>query len=69
MEALKFKTNINCENCLKRVKPFLDKVEGVKSWSVDTQSADKILTVELGTASEEQIVDAVSKVGFDIAKI
>ncbi len=69
MQELRFKTNINCGNCLKRVKPFLDKVEGVRSWSVDTDSADKILTVKLGLATEEQIVDAVSRVGFDIEKI
>lgn len=69
MQELRFKTNINCGNCLKRVKPFLDKVEGIKSWSVDTESADKILTVKAELATEKLIIDAVSKVGFDIEKI
>lgn len=65
-QELKFKTNINCENCIARVKPFLDKVEGVDSWSVDTDHPDKILRVESSGATSGQIIDAVENVGFDI---
>lgn len=68
-QILKFKTTINCGNCLAKVKPFLDKVEGIENWSVDLDNSDKILTVETNGATENQIIDAVESVGFDIEKI
>lgn len=68
MSELKFKTNINCENCIKSVKPFLDEVVGEGNWSVDTDNPDKILTV---TTEEEQtdVVEAVTDAGFKIQKV
>lgn len=68
-QILKFKTTINCGNCLAKVKPFLDRVEGIDNWSVDLNNPDKILTVETSGATESQIIDAVESVGFDIEKI
>lgn len=68
-EELKFKTNINCGNCVARVKPFIDKLNGIENWSVDTDNPDKILTVQSVGATSDQIVDAVESVGFDIEKI
>jgi len=68
-QELKFKTNMQCGNCVARVKPFLDKVEGIESWDVDTNNPDKILTVQSSGATEGQIIDAVENVGFDIEKI
>jgi Copper chaperone len=68
-EELKFKTNINCEKCIARVKPFIDKVDGIESWNVDTDNPDKILTVKSNGATSEQIIDAIENVGFDIEKI
>lgn len=46
METLKFKTNIKCGGCIATVTPFLDKIPEISKWEVDTNSADKILTVE-----------------------
>ncbi len=61
----RFKTNINCGNCIRAVSGFLDEVPGLEQWAVDTDNPDKILTVE-GSASEEQIVESVEEAGFDI---
>lgn len=68
-QELKFKTNLQCGNCVARVKPFLEKVQGIESWNVDTDNPDKILTVQSSGATTEQIIDAVENVGFDIEKI
>jgi len=64
----RFKTNINCGNCIRAVSAFLDEVPGLEQWAVDTDSPDKILTVE-GEASAEQIVEAVEDAGFDIERL
>lgn len=65
---LKFKTNIDCGGCVKAVTPFLSKVEGISKWEVDTANPDKILTVDLAGATEEEVVNAVKKAGFTIEK-
>lgn len=41
MSELKFKTNINCDSCIKSVKPFLDEVVGEDNWKVDTSDEKK----------------------------
>lgn len=69
VQELKFKTNMQCGNCVARVKPFLDKLKNIEGWSVDTDSPDKILTVQSSGATTEQIIDAVESVGFDIEEI
>ncbi len=65
MEIMKFKTNINCSNCVAKVTPFLDKKAGKGSWSVDTESNDKILTVENSELTAEDIVKTIKRTGFE----
>ncbi|MDY0089153.1 MAG: heavy-metal-associated domain-containing protein [Flavobacteriaceae bacterium] len=69
MKTQKFKTNINCGGCIKAVTPFLDKAEGIQHWEVDTNVADKILTVKSEGISEEQIIETIQKAGFKIEPI
>jgi copper chaperone len=67
MKSYKFKTNINCNNCIKSVTPHLNEVDSIETWQVDTDNPDKILTVELeddGNVSE--VKEAVESAGFKI---
>jgi len=66
MATLQFKTNINCGGCIARVTSRLNEVRGIQSWKVDTDNPDKILTVETETLTNEPIIEAVKKVGFQI---
>ena len=65
MGTMKFKTNINCSNCVAKVTPFLDKKAGKGSWSVDTESDNKILTVENSELTSEDIVKTIKRTGFE----
>lgn len=67
-QALKFKTNINCSNCVAQAKPALDAAQGVEKWEVDTNDRNKILTVEGEGLLEEDIIREVQKAGFKIQK-
>lgn len=69
MGTLKFKTNINCSNCIATVTPFLDKKVGKDSWSVDTESDDKTLTVESNDLTSEDIVKTIKRTGFEATPI
>ncbi|MBF9221145.1 heavy-metal-associated domain-containing protein [Hymenobacter ruricola] len=66
MESLRFKTNINCGNCIKAVTPALNQQVGANNWQVDTANADKILTVTAPQATASQVVKAVESAGFEI---
>lgn len=67
--TLNFKTTINCGNCVRTVTPFLNELEGVKSWKVDTENPDKILTVEVENVSPELIIETIEDLGFDAESV
>ncbi|AMQ56913.1 heavy-metal-associated domain-containing protein [Algoriphagus sanaruensis] len=64
MKTLKFKTNINCNNCLAKVTPKLNEQSGIESWNVDLQDDERTLTVETEELQAEDIKKAVLKAGF-----
>jgi len=69
MNTFKFKTNINCGSCIKSVTPFLNDLDNVDTWKVDTNNPDKILEVELEDDNKDIIIETVKKAGFDIEEI
>lgn len=68
MTTLKFETNINCGNCVRSVTGFLNDVEGIESWEVDTSAREKWLTVQ-GSATAAAVMEAVEDAGFEIKKV
>jgi copper chaperone len=69
MMTLRFKTNINCINCIRAVSGFLDEVTSVKEWSVDTENPEKILTIKGEKPVITEILEAVEEAGFDVELI
>ncbi len=69
MKHIKFKTNINCNGCIKSVTPFLNDLDNVETWKVDLEHQDKILEVELDDNNKEIIIESVKKAGFEIEEI
>ncbi len=68
-KTLKFKTNISCGGCVATVGPYLDASESVHHWSVDTNSPDKILTVQLTAGDSATVKDLVAKSGYEIEEM
>lgn len=64
MNKYQFKTNINCSGCIEEVTPYLNSNNAIKSWKIDTENADKILTVETDNLSSELIEEIVKHAGF-----
>ncbi len=69
METLQFKTNINCGGCVAKVTPFLNQLEEVENWKVDTAKADKILTVVGEDLTCELVETTVKQAGFEIEQL
>lgn len=63
MKTLKFKTNIKCNGCINTVTPYLDEAEFIKSWSVDLESPNRILTVNTEEAPE-RITGLLQEAGY-----
>ena len=69
METKQFKTNIMCGSCIVKVTPVLNEIVGENSWKVDTQNSKKILTVNREDAKENDIINALQKVGYKAEKL
>ncbi|MEN9313438.1 MAG: hypothetical protein RIT42_1544 [Bacteroidota bacterium] len=70
MTTLQFNTNINCGNCIKSVTPFLNALESIEDWEVDTNNPEKVLTVnteETAATVEAAVLDALQQAGFKAA--
>ena len=63
-KVLKFKTNLNCGNCVSKVQADLDNAENIEKWNVDTDNSDKILTVESSGISENEVIAIIQSKGF-----
>jgi copper chaperone len=68
METSKFKTNIKCGGCIATVTPFLNEQSEITSWTVDTGTAEKLLTIK-GQISDEEVVELLAKAGFTAEKV
>ena len=66
MKTLKFKTNINCGNCIATAKPFLDALPAPTTWEVDTANPEKILTVQGEAVTPTEVIEKVKQAGFKI---
>ncbi|MBU1822837.1 MAG: heavy-metal-associated domain-containing protein [Bacteroidetes bacterium] len=64
MKIIKFKTNINCGGCLATVTPFLNGVDFISNWQVDTSDPDKVLTVSGEGLEPQQVKKLIEKAGF-----
>jgi copper chaperone len=67
---MKFKTNIKCGGCVAKVTPLLNETVGENAWSVDTASADKVLTIAEDKALLiDDVIKAVAEAGFRAIKL
>ncbi|MCV9934112.1 cation transporter [Flavobacterium sp. LS1R47] len=66
---IQFKTTLNCGGCVAKVKSDLDNTQGIGQWNVDTNSNEKILTVESEGITEDEIVAIIKSKGFNAEPI
>jgi copper chaperone len=73
MKKIKFKSSLKCNGCVNAIKPFMDSVPEIDSWSVDLNNPDKVIEVntleESDDALAEKILKGVSESGYTIEKV
>ncbi len=61
-----FRTNLNCGNCVAKVRPHLEQLQGLRDWKVMTEAPEKWLWVDVDNVTPRQIADKVAAAGFKI---
>ena len=61
---MKFKSNINCQNCVAKVKNTLDTLLGAGAWKVYTDDPAKILEVSNASVSQSEVINKLKRIGF-----
>lgn len=69
MQTVQFKTTINCGGCVAKVTPFLNQLDEVENWKVDTTHPEKILTVSGDELDVDSIKKSVKQAGFEIEQV
>lgn len=70
METLTFKTNIKCSGCIAAVTPHLNAIPEITHWEVNTESPDKILTVEAKEMSDAPaVIETLAKAGYKAEQV
>ena len=69
MSTYKFKTSINCQNCVNLVKAYMEEVPNLGKWEVETTNPNKILTVEGNDLKAADVKAKVAEAGFTIEEI
>lgn len=64
MEIIKFKTDIENDEALSRVAPYLDKEESISRWKLDTGNTEKILSISGTDLDPQRIENVVKQAGF-----
>lgn len=69
MPTYKFKTSINCQNCVNLVKGYMEEVPNLDKWEVATANPNKVLTVEGDGLAANEVIEKVQEAGFTIEQI
>lgn len=65
MPTQRFTTNLRCQACVDAIKPMFDGAPGIKSWSADVNSPDKIITIESdGKLTLDAVNALLNKAGY-----
>lgn len=64
MSKLKFKSNLTCQGCVNKVKPYLEKLD-IDDWNVDLNNKDSLVIIE-GNVKQQEVIDAFAAAGYDV---
>ena len=67
MNTLTFKTNVNCEGCLKQITPYLNEAQTISDWNIDLSNPEKTLTAVAENLDAEEVISIVKEAGYEAA--
>lgn len=64
MKTKQFQTTLKCSGCVASLEPFLEAAPEIKSWEVDLESENKVLTVRGEDLNSKFVLSLLEKAGF-----
>lgn len=65
-----FQTDMTCQSCVSKVRPRLDSVASVKSWTADLSDPRRLVRVQLGEdANLSDVANAIESAGFRATQV
>jgi len=64
-----FKTSVQDENDLFKVKPILNDVFGASNWTIALDDEEKILRTSTADPCKELVIDILTYLGFDCEEL
>lgn len=68
MKALKFRTNVCSECCIRHLAHFFTDTQ-IRHWHVDLNHPLNVLTFEQANVKAEEVIAIVRKAGFEIEQL
>jgi copper chaperone len=65
----RFKTNLKCSGCVEKITPYLEANNEIKSWHVDLESPEKILTIEADHIPDELMYTIMRSAGYSSERL
>lgn len=64
MKTINFRTNIRNKEEVTKLKPYLDNINEIIDWNINTEEAGKVLTVKLDGADSKVVAQTIFNAGF-----
>jgi hypothetical protein len=64
MKIISYRTNIPDNEAVKILKPYLDNLNGIIDWNINTEAPGKILTVKVEGITGKLVAQTIFKAGF-----
>lgn len=64
--TLRVKTDLRCGACVESIRPLFDSEPGVKRWTADVSTPDKLLTVEGNDISAKRVGELLQAKGYHV---
>ncbi|KGE13348.1 hypothetical protein [Sphingobacterium deserti] len=69
MEKLIFETDVRCSSFFEKIHVAVKKVKGISTWTLDLDSAYRLLTVEGKSLDYKEIINQLSMHGVDANRL
>jgi hypothetical protein len=66
MTTVRVKTDLRCGACVASIRPLFDAEPGVKNWTADVSTPDKLLTVEGNDISAKRVGELLNAKGYHV---
>ncbi|CAN5133759.1 hypothetical protein BH11PLA2_BH11PLA2_39690 [soil metagenome] len=66
MTTRTYRTSLRCQGCVETLRPLLNAVPGIASWSADVSGPQKLLRIESDSLKQSDVVKLLAPAGYEV---